>query len=578
MSLVKTLFVAGLVVLTCLGSLTAKIGRETRDQYVLQYKNRAMFLKVPVRGLRQVVHAEATGTRVDRSNLGQPVNFKVGEQIRITEVDFKDDSIRFKIASINLAREGELTFTLPAPIQYAFPQQELFEQALKDALTEGLSYKELDSAKSEFIRGQFEALVREFSTTSGTTPDFVRKAILEENPEYQVAKKEASSAQRELETLRQQQKDGEQEALERRRQVARLTRELEKVQTDLGATRSQQSRSHNERDRLQQQLTDLRQKNREYEHQANELARSLDVRTASNTQLDNRLKDLGGSIDSLKRERANLSEKTEKLAEQLKKEEARIKRLLQDLNQVRKEKRKLSSDLRSLTSNKDSLEARFIETQKKKESLETAAALSEALRLEKAAEDRDGETFEVGSLFLLSQKVGTFEVQVPTTPGELSAVRFQMDSPDLVEFGEEERRLYKALGDPIRIETSWVSESESLKAVLVDGEEPQRSLKPREEVKWLWKIEGSLSEGERIVLVTHLTSGDGERVDLAPQEFMVQPAGLLAPIRASFSLLSLLAGLVLGGVCFGLTSRLRGRSRSRPAPVRREDYVVQKEL
>ena len=120
MSSVKKLPLAALVFLVCLGSLDAKIGREIRDQYVAKYENRAMFLKVPVRGLRQVVHVDGTGARLDRSNLGEPVNFKVGEQVRITEVNFKDDSVRFKIASIDLVREGELTFLLPAPIQYAY--------------------------------------------------------------------------------------------------------------------------------------------------------------------------------------------------------------------------------------------------------------------------------------------------------------------------------------------------------------------------------------------------------------------------------------------------------------------------
>ena len=578
MSSVKKMPLAALVLLLCLGTLAAKIGKEIREQYVAKYENRAMFLKVPVRGLRQVLHVDGTGAKLDRSNLGEPVNFKVGEQVRITGVSFKNDSIRFKIASIDLIREGELTFMLPAPIQYAFPQQGLFEQALNDSLTEGLSYKELDSAKGEFIRGQFESLVREFSATSGTTPDFVRNAILQENPEYQAAKREAATAKSELKTLRQQQQDGERAALEGRRRLASLTRELERAKSELDATRGQQKKAQTEGERYQRELGDLRQKNKEHERQINNLAKSLDVRTASNAALDSRLKDLGSSIESLKRERTSVSEKAEKLAQELKQGELKNKKLTQDLKQVRREKQKLSSDLRSLTSNKDSLEARFLETQKKKEGLETAAVLTSALRLEKSIQEREGETFEVGDLFLLSQKLGALEVQVPATPGELSAVKFQMDSPDLVEFDEEERRLYKALGDPIRIETSWVSESEELKAVLVDGEVAHRSVKPREKVQWLWKIEGNLSEEERIVLTTHLTSRDGERVDLAPREFVLQPAGLLAPLRASFSLFSLFAGVVLGAAVFGLGLSLRGRSHPKAAPVKREDYVVQKEL
>ena len=61
MSSFKTLQLATLVFLFCVGSLAAKIGREIREQNVAKYENRAIFLKVPVRGLRQVVHVDGTG-------------------------------------------------------------------------------------------------------------------------------------------------------------------------------------------------------------------------------------------------------------------------------------------------------------------------------------------------------------------------------------------------------------------------------------------------------------------------------------------------------------------------------------
>ncbi|MFQ5930100.1 MAG: hypothetical protein ACE5MK_10390, partial [Acidobacteriota bacterium] len=136
--------------------LNAGVRREVEDWYVQKYENKAMFLKVPIRGEQQMVYVRNTGPVLDRRTGGLSLLFKVGDQVRITKVDFKGGSIRFKIASVDLRRESEIIFEFPQQLREGFPQRASFDAALEATLTEGLSYTDIDSAKEKFIKTEFE--------------------------------------------------------------------------------------------------------------------------------------------------------------------------------------------------------------------------------------------------------------------------------------------------------------------------------------------------------------------------------------------------------------------------------------
>ncbi|MFQ5929513.1 MAG: hypothetical protein ACE5MK_07430, partial [Acidobacteriota bacterium] len=232
------------------------------------------------------------------------------------------------------------------------------------------------------------------------------------------------------------------------------------------------------------------------------------------------------------------------------------------------------------TSNRKGLEAHYIETKREKEALENTALLSSSLRLEEKLEKREQGTFQMATLYLLTKKVGTFEIQVPEYAGKTYRVRFFVDSPETVKFSAEERKLYAVLGEKFKIETTWQSSSDNLKMVLLNTEAIQ-DVGPRESVEWLWLFQGEISQPERASLIAYLVHSDGRKIFLASQDFTLKSGELLVRLRHSISPVSLLAGAVLAIAVFGLVFGFGGRSHSSTKKGSREtprDVVVQKKL
>lgn len=569
-------FVAFLLVATLW--LNAGIRKETQTAYVQKFKNKAMFLKAPVRGLRQIIHVKDTGVVLDRTNAAEAVAFKVGDQVRITDVNFGDDRIRFKVASIDLSKESEIIFQFSSELREEFTQQRSFDSALASTFTEGLHYAEIDSAKETFIKDQYDQLIQQFSATTGSSPDFVIKAISEKNPEYAAAKRELAEARDKLQDLSGDLNDQVKARRALESQVQQLRTELSQNKSAVETLRAERQRLANQRESQEQQIAQLQKKNQEYDRQVNQLFKNLDTKVTANADLGKRVEVLSTSIDSLKSERTSLSQKLGQLGKELEKLRKSNEELTSGLKGAKEESSKLTSDLRALTSNKNSLEARYLATQRQKEVLERAAALGQALRLSRRIEKRKEGRFSVADLYLLSKKIGTFEMPAPARTGEIYPLRFSADSPDTVHFTDQERRLYGALGDKIQMRASWTSSSSQLKAVLLEKETLQR-VRPRENIEWPWIFQGEIGQPEKAILHLELTNADGQTVAIDPQEFTVAPAGLFAQVRNYLSPIPLAAGLVLGFAVFGLLFGFKGRAQAEAAPAaRRAGYVAEKKL
>ncbi len=573
------------VLLVSISGLEAGVPGEIKDIYIQEYKNKAMFLKIPVRGFRQVVHIADSGPMLDPSNI-QPIAFKVGDQVRILEVDFRGDVIRFKVASIDLSRESQIDFTFAVEPDDRFTQRPAFDAALAASFTEGISYTEVDSAKEEFIQGQFDQLISQFAATTGTSPDFVIKTISEKNPEYRAAKAEAAQARTRIQNLEQDLRRESQERKELESQASQVRRELAQSKSALENLTQERNRLTTNTETLRDQVRELQaanrqfeQKNREYERQVNDLVKNLDVKSASNMQL-------GEQVGTLTTERASLSQKIDQVNTQLSNLRTENQELSENLKSEQSKNSKLDADLRSLTSDKTSLNARFIETRRQKEILETAAALSAALHLEKRKEEREEGYFQVADLYLNAHKIATFEMPVPRYPEEIYPVKLTLHSPDTVQFTEEERALYQALGEKLQVETTWKSSGSLVKPVLVKGQ-PLQSIAPRDSARWSWLLQGEPAHSEDITFTAFITDHNGQKIALAPQEFTIYPAGITARLLQAFSPFSLLAGILIGALCLGLVFSLRS-SRSKPAPRERRarepepkpqaDFVAQKKL
>ena len=581
----------GMVAVAAFSFVFPRVARQIRDEYVQRFENKAVFLKVPVRGLKQVVHVLDSGAKLDRGNVNQPVSFKVGDQVRIIDVNFRDKMVRFRFSSVDTTREGSLEFRFPSATQQTFPQRENFEKTLASSLTEGLSYKELESAKGEFIRGQVKTLVREFATTTNTPDEVVLRTIVEDSPQYQTLERESSQIRKQNQALDRDVSRLGRASREQRAQITEMTVELDRLRTQVQELERDKNRSARTRRSLEGQLEDAQAK-------MNELLGSLNLKDASNAELDNRMQSLSAGIESARRERERLSEELAQARADLNEREQANSKLDAELKKVQTRNRRLSSELRSLTSNKDSIQAQFLKAKRQSDAMEMASRLSAGLRLERSFQEREGRPVEIADLYLLSQRVGRLEIETPEHPGQICRMKFLMESPDRVEFQEEERVLFDSLGGVFKIEPSWSFDSDRLRAVLMEGE-AAREAKPREEVEWAWILDGEILEPERAQLRVQLVNSDDQKISLDPHEFYLTPPGLVSFLIRSFSPISLGAGVFTGLVFAGIAGLFRRRSSRRPpgpprpsGPSRRakrraappaaeasdREYVIQKKL
>ncbi len=538
-----------------------------------------MFLKLPVRGFRQIINVGPTAA-VDRSNMSQPLSFKVGEQVRITNLKFENTTIQFTIAAVDLSRESEIIFRFPADIAEGFPERGQFDGALAATFTEGLSYTEIDSAKESFIKDQFDDLIQQFATSTGTSSEFVIRTISEKNPEYRAAKKEARDATSKLQEVQEQLREELKARREAEGELTGVRRELAQTRNAVTAARDERGQLVSERSSLQKDNAQLQSRLQDYERQVGGLLSDFGIQADTKANFGKRVEAVSKSFDSLRTERSGLSQKLGQVTAELDKLRTSNQSLTTELKAAEQHNSRLSSELNSLTSDRNSLESRYIQTRRRKEALENADRLARALRLDTRTESRDQGTFEVSDVYLLSKKIGLLEVQVPEFSGATCQAAFSLLSPDTVEFTKEERELYALLGAKMRVETTWKPGSASVRTVPV-GPSGEREVAPRDKVTWSWTFEGPEEQPERVTLVASLKDKDNEVISLGSRDFWVAPAGTMAWMKSQFAPLSLVLGVILGVAVLGLFVGLRGgRSRtgggSSKSPAR--EYVADKRL
>ena len=549
--------------------LNAGVRREIENWYAHNYENKALFLKIPIRGTRQIVYVGDTGPTLDPGSANFPLLFKVGDQVRITDVNFRDDSVRFKIASLEVSGEGEIAFEFPRRLQQDFPQRGIFDVALEATLTEGLSYTDIDSAKEEFIKSQFDQLVQRLARSNNTSEDFVVKTLGEEVPTYRLT----TSKLQEVEQMLLEETEARQRI---QADLVRLRAELDQTETQLSTLQSERDGLETKIKSAERQTDEFRKSTRDYEQQVDALVKNLNLKTSSATSLSAQVKILNESIDTLHQERIRHARELQDTTTQLAQFQKSNQKLSEELQKTQKEKDRVWEDLRLLTSNRKSLEARYLAIKRENEKFQDHSLLANSLYLKRRIERRQEGVFQLADLYLLSQLIATLEIQTPPYAGTIHPVRFAMKSPEIVKFTEEEREIYEVLGETVKIQTSWESNSEDLKIVLLDTE-PLQSVDPRESVEWRWMFQGDISKPEQVSLVTHLVSPDGVKIFLGSQDFTVSPGQMIARLRHSFSPISLLAGAMLALAVFGIVVTFRKRSQP-PEGKDGPNLVVQKKL
>jgi len=534
--------------------LSAGVRREIENWYVQNYENKALFLKIPVRGQRQIVYVGDTQPILDPGSASSPLLFKVGDQVRITDVSFRNDSVRFKIASLEASGVGEIAFEFPRQLEQDFSQRGNFDVTLEATLTEGLSYTDIDSAKEEFIKNQFDQFVQQLARSNNTSNEFVMTTLGEKIPAYRLTTSKLQEVEQILleETAARQQIQSD---------VAHLRVELAQTKTQLSTLQSEQDGLLKEIASAERQNAAFRKSAQDHEQQIASLVKNLNLKSSSATSLSAQVKVLNDSIDTLQQEQMSRARALLDTRAQLAQHQESNQKLSQELQKTQKERDRVWDDLRLLTSNRKSLEARYLEVKRENEKFEDTSLLANSLSFKRRIENREEGVFQLADLYLLDQLIATLEIQVPPHAGTVHPVRLEVKSPDIVKFAEEEREVYEILGETLKFRTSWQTRSDNLKIVLLD-KEPLQTVGPREKIEWPWMFQGDISQPEQVSLITHLVSPDGVEIFLGSQDFMVSPGQMLVRLRHSFSLISLLAGVVLALAALGIVFTFRKRSQN----------------
>ncbi len=559
-------------------ALYAGVSKETETHYRTEYENRAMFLKVPVSGSTQVLYVRGTGTVAGATDPAMQVTFKVAEQVRITQVDFKDASVEFSVASLDGTRSSKLVFRFASPLNYSFSERPAFDSALRATFTEGLTFQEIDRAKKEYIQDQTKRLVRRFASTTNTSSDFVRTSMLSSDPGFKESMDRVSEAERRAKDL--EQKLANETAKTRHAENELASAKIDLLDANRNATEMQKERDDLARKHgaLTREVARLKEASQETQALLNSVAGKLDLQAGSNVELGKQLEALSKEIDALKTDRNRLSIRAKELGGELEAVTRERDKLSGDLKSTERRATRLQSNLNSLTSNRNSLEANFLKTKEQKENLELARELEQSISVRRSHKTENGESVQVTELYLLSQKIGEVEVQLPVDPEESCRIAYRAESPDLVQFSEDERRLYEAFGGEIQVENQWRTGPGGVEAVLLEGE-PVQSIPYREKGEWVWGFQGQVGDASQVIAETYLITLGGERVLAASQDFEFNSDGVLAGVAGSFSVFSLLLGLCLGAGGYKIAASLRGRNKATGRPADRQArYAAQKQL
>ncbi len=564
-------------------ALQAGIDKRLQNDYQERYLNRTIFLRIPIHGLGQAVDVRASGSRLEASSQGETLFFKVGEQVRVVGLEFKDRSIRFRVSALDTSRESTVFFQFEEPLEQYFGQQTAFEDSLRFAFTEGVSYREIAAAKTAFIESQYEELIRTFATTTGTTTEFVVQKIAEQNPEYRRALEEvaqlatkASSLETKLVAAAQKLAAAESRSTNLREQLEEVTVEVDEEKEERLRTLDQRDEARGEITKLQGEIAQLKSSQATYEKQVNDLMTSFQPEPGDPSAADSKAESLSLFVDKLQTARSDLSTQLANVQGQVSALQSEAEELRKELASAQSNGKRLSSRLRALTSDKKSINARYLQMREQKEVLETADALSKALRVESSPDQKADEGWLESRFFLDSQLLGTIRIAPPEQVGAPARVEMSLLSPDTVKLTERERELHSALGDDIRAEMGWVTPEKLV--IELAGDDPRREVKVRESTFWDWSVDGELIRSEPATLKIDLIDRNDQRILLHTRQFVVHPAGLRSWLSRSFSLPSLLAGLILGAGSIGTLLFLRRPQGRRVRSRHPVEYLAEKEL
>lgn len=560
----------------------AGVSKAIQDRYRRDYDNKAFFLKIPLYSERQLVLISGGSFHAEQ---GQgAARMKVGEQVRITAIDFGGEEIKFKLVPITTAGLFEIIFKFDASLQDNFPNSGVFDSALQATFTEGLQYADIEDAKKTYVEDQFERIVRDIATTTGTSRDAVMKSIAPRLPAYQ-------DAQRDIENLRSRGQDmaaqiGQQQSENRRLESELKTHqgELARLRTANAALQEKIDNSASQLSRLGEDLRNARGVNQGYQKELANLQRSLNLRVDANRDIGSQISELAQAMKRLQSANDALESQASALRTRGEQLQTANARLTGDLEDSKASNRKLRETIDTLTSKEDSLARQYIQLKNTKENLETVARTIDSLSSRIAEESEDG-GYRSGkiNIFVKNVLLGTVDYRIPeylnANEAKDAEARFSSESIDYVKVTAEERGLLRSLGDRLKLQLRLLSPVASVVVTPVSKGEVQE-LGERELASWRWTVTNRGTQDSRLQLDMRLVNRNSDEIEVLDREYLVASSSVVRQMRTFLQPVPISLGAVLGFVLFGIVGVFRRgrRTTAPPAQPAAAPYAGKKQL
>lgn len=553
-----------LLVLSTAISGRAGVSRAIQEQYKQDYENKVLFLKTPIYSERQVIYVVGQSIRVERGT-GAPL-YNVGDQLRVHQIDFGSDEIKFKMGEVTGPSSLEILFKFDTNLQEEFPKRASFDRALQATLTEGLKYTEIEDAKNRFIDQEFERSVKEIAGAASAKPDAVLARIASHVPAYQ-------EAQRQIETLRDQAKDLSSQLSESQEGRRKLQSEFKLREAEVDRLRRDNAALQEKIDNFASQVSKLGEENRNirgsargYQKELENIQRSLNLRVDSSRDLSMQIADLGQAMVKLQKENQIQTERIGSLQAGLNAQETVNKRLSEDNEDLKGKNRKLQSTINTLTSKEDSLARKYVNLKNEKDKLDEFSSSVGSLRSSTVeGKTEDGTFTGKANIYLKNVLIGILDWKLPVTLNHGSSksaeAAFTAESVDTVKMTPEERQILRSFGERLKIGLSLSSSSASM-AVTQEKGEPVQEVAERERSVWQWNITNQGTQDARVLLSARLINKDSYEIPLVQQGHSVMASNAVRQIRNYLQPIPLAVGAILGFLLFGIVGIFR-RPKSR---------------
>lgn len=551
----------------------AGVSRAIQEKYRRSYEGKALFLRTPVFAERKYVDLSGGSFRFEPDPTGA-ARFKVGEQVRITGIDFGGEEIRFRISAIAGGNIAEVIFRFDASLKEDFPNSDVFDRALQATFTEGLKYADIEDAKKGYIDDAFERYIKETMTLTSSGREAVMRSAAAHLPAYQ-------DALREIEALKGRNQDLAAQLTQTQTENRKMETDLKSQQSEITRLRSTNSALQEKIDSSASQLLRLGDEVRTargtaqgYQRELSSLQQSLNIRVDSARDLGSQISELTQAVRKIQRENAGLTSQNNSLNANVTTLEAARNRLTKQVEDLGTSIRQKDDLIASLTSKEDSLGRQFLQMKQAKENLENVVRAIGGLSTKIEEEKVQGgvETARV-SIYLKDILLGSLVYVLPErmSPNEEKAAEavFSTESIDYVRVSPDERQLLRSLGDKLKVQAQ-LSSSSSTMGVRPEGEKTIQEVGERDRVSWRWRVSNRGTAAAPLTLAVALVNRNSDPIPLLRREQLVSSASIVRQVRESLQPIPLAAGALVGFVLCGIAGVFR-RFRDPNASRRRRD-------